>query len=405
MLISMAWRNIWRNPLRSGILIVSLVTGLLAGSFILAFFNGMRQEQMESAIRRRLSHLQLHHPDFRMEENPDQWIKDADTVGRFFQQLPSVNAVCTRLLLSGMASSAHGAAGVHILGVDAAAEAGLTGLNQHLLSGNYFSSFSIVPEVIIGRKLGEKLQLNAEQKLVLTFQNARSELTAAAFRISGIYSGSNTISEATDIYVNDSSLALLADIPSKTAHEVAVLLHRHDQLEEVLAISRHHFPQLETVSWKDLAPELRLMVESFELYMFIVIGIMLLALLFGMINTMLMAVMERKRELGVLMAVGMNRKRVFLMLVLETLFTALSGCLLGLPLAMLVINWTALEGIDLSRWSQGLSMYGLSTKVYPVLEFRYFIQIGIMAAVAALIAAIYPAQRALQLKPAEAIRK
>ncbi|MEM9983744.1 MAG: FtsX-like permease family protein, partial [Bacteroidota bacterium] len=204
-----------------------------------------------------------------------------------------------------------------------------------------------------------------------------------------------------NVYVRLADLQKLAKVGAGI-HEIAVVLDDIEQVDATAAAFTTDQVMAET--WADLAPDLRLISESFQVSMYIFIGIILLALAFGIVNTMLMAVLERTRELGMLMAVGMNRGRVFLMIMLETIFLVTVGGPLGLAVGYLLVSILGSIGIDMGSFSDAMSQFGMSSTVRPHLAGEYYFQIAIMVAVTALLSAIYPALRALKLKPVEAIR-
>jgi ABC-type antimicrobial peptide transport system permease subunit len=148
-----------------------------------------------------------------------------------------------------------------------------------------------------------------------------------------------------------------------------------------------------------------LLTDLFDQIMYIIIGIILLALMFGIINTMLMAVLERQREFGMLMAIGMNKQRVFFMVVSESVMLTCIGIPAGLLLTILTVDIFSRHGIDLSTFSKALSQFGFSNIVYPELQTHMFLPISMMTALTAILSAIYPAIKALQYKPAVAIHK
>jgi ABC-type antimicrobial peptide transport system permease subunit len=131
----------------------------------------------------------------------------------------------------------------------------------------------------------------------------------------------------------------------------------------------------------------------------------MLALVFGIINTMLMAVLERYRELGMLMAVGMNKLRVFTMIVLETIMLAIVAVVPGLVLGYATVTYFGKNGIDLSAFSKGMQQFGMSDIVYTDLDPGFYVQLAMAVGITAVIGAIYPAYKAIRLKPVEAIRK
>lgn len=148
-----------------------------------------------------------------------------------------------------------------------------------------------------------------------------------------------------------------------------------------------------------------MMFNMMDLMMYIVMIIIVIALVFSIVNTMLMAVLERTRELGMLRAIGMNKPRVFSMIVWEMLFLTMVGTPLGLLLSWLTVDYFEDAGINLAAFAEGLSEYGLSTVIYPTLPPVYYFNIALLIAVAALLSALYPAWKTLQLNPVEAIRK
>ena len=189
-------------------------------------------------------------------------------------------------------------------------------------------------------------------------------------------------------------------------HEIAVLLQDEEQVDECARDLSQQYPTARVESWKEISPELGLMVESLDQYMMIFFVIILLALSFGIVNTMLMAVLERVREIGMLMAIGMNKVRLFGMIAFETIFMVLIATPLGLLLAYLTIYWFGMNGLDLSGlYQEGYAAYGFKSIIYPQLDTMYYYRIMLLVGITALLASIYPAITALRLDPVKAIRK
>lgn len=147
------------------------------------------------------------------------------------------------------------------------------------------------------------------------------------------------------------------------------------------------------------------MVKSLMLQMmYLFVMIIMLALMFGIVNTMLMVVLERRREFGMLMAVGLSRRRVFTMVLFETVTLAVTGGIAGMLLGAGSIAITRKTGIDLSALGEGLAAMGYSPMVYPAIDFSFFMLLTVMVIVAGILAAVYPAFKALALDPAAAVR-
>src|SRR5690606_28222968 len=136
----------------------------------------------------------------------------------------------------------------------------------------------------------------------------------------------------------------------------------------------------------------------------IFMGIILLALAFGLVNTMMMSVLERTREIGMLLAVGMNKFRVFAMILLETGFLIMTGAPIGLALGLGTIAILHKTGIHLTRYAEAYSSFGYAPDIYPTLYGNQLGMIVLMILATSILAALFPARRALRLSPAEALK-
>lgn len=404
MLVQIAWRNIWRNKMRSFVVIGSVTLGIWAGIFILAFSWGLYQSNIRDSVYKQLSHIQIHHPSFIKEKDPEFSIANTGKILDSLNADKRILAASSRVISTGMISSPTTASGVKILGVHPSSEAKQTGLNENVINGNYFDSGKD-NEILIGQKLAKKLKVKLRSKVIVTFANIDSEMISAAFRVGGVYKSKNTSLDEENVYVLKDHLRELLELKPTESNEIAILLKNEEDLISVKNYAAGLVPGGKVEDWKELSPELGLVIESFNLYTYLISGIILLALIFGIINTMLMSILERIRELGMIMAIGLNKRKLFSMILLETLFLTLIGCPIGL-----LIGWSSIEyfgeyGINISRFSEGLSSYGFSSIIYPALDNQKYAIVAIMCVITALLAAIYPAYRALQLNPAEAIRK
>ena len=404
MLLQIAWRNIWRNKIRSLVVISSIVIGLWAGIFILSFAWGMYQNNIRESVNGQLSHLQVHQPDFTQEQEARYALTIPDTLLQRLRDDPRVASVASRLITGGMVASPTTVSGVSIYGVEPGREARQIGLDRHLQEGSYFGDGS-EQEIYIGEKLARKLKVKLRSKVVLTFTSVDSELISAAYRISGIYRSGNSSLDERLVYIRREPFRSLLGMHPSQSDEIAILLREDRSLSSFKGYLGGLFPEGKVEDWKDLAPELELIIDSFHWYTYIVVGLILLALTFGIVNTMLMSVLERVRELGMLMAIGMNRGKVFRMILLETLLLTLFGCPIGLLLGRLTVAYLGVHGIDLSVFSEGLESFGFNSVIYTELEMKYYWTVAAMSLATALLAAVYPAYRALKLNPAESIRK
>ncbi|HEX5624674.1 MAG TPA: FtsX-like permease family protein [Saprospiraceae bacterium] len=403
LLIKVAWRNIWRNKKRSAIIIAAIGIGLFAGIFLIAFYNGMIEERIRMAIEQEISHLQLHHPEFNKDHDPAFIIPQGPSVLQSIRSNPDVKAATGRIALYGMIASASGSSGVRINGIDPESEQAVTGIKNKLIAGNYFQN-DRKNEILISRRLIDKLKLNLRNKTVLTFQDHEGNLASGAFKISGIFKTSNGPYDEGNIFIRIHDIDSLCGLVG-AYHEIAVQLHSNLALDKSQQLLQKNFPDLLTENWMQISPELELTVSVTDQMVLIFMGIILLALAFGIINTMMMSVLERTREIGMLLALGMTRFRIFGMIVLETIFLVLAGSPLGIAVALVAIRIASHTGIQFEKFKTVYESFGYGDTVYPVLHLPQFLLILALVVITALLSAVFPARSAFKINPVTSIRK
>jgi ABC-type lipoprotein release transport system permease subunit len=240
--------------------------------------------------------------------------------------------------------------------------------------------------------------------VVITVQDVHKDISSGAFRVGGIYDTPNGMFNEMNIFVRFDELATLLDTGGEV-HEIAALVSRHEDAVPVTDYYQVQYSGLSVESWMDLSTGMRFMVEAMDSYMVIIVGIVLLALLFGIVNTMLMSILERTRELGMLMCVGMSRLRIFSMILMETLMLSATGGPLGILLAWITVNYFSDHGIDLGPFAQVYQDLGYAPVIYPLMNAGDMIVVSIMVLVMAVLASVFPAYKGLKLKPVEALNK
>lgn len=403
MIASIAWKNIWRNRIRSGVIISAITIGMFAGVFTTTFYKGWMNQRLESGVETEVSHIQIHNKAFNDNFELKSFIPDGEAIGEEISRESFVNGVSPRLVVQAMIASSETGGGVKIMGIDPKKEMTVTNLYTKVPDGKYFEGVKRNP-ILIGQKLAEKLKVKLNSKLVVTLQDIQGNIISEAFRVCGIYDANNGMYEEMNVFVLKTDLARIVHLDEAVAHEIAVHLKDHDQLTlntETIALKHK---DLLVQNWKQLAPELGYINEIGDMYVYIFVVIILLALGFGIVNTMLMVVMERTKEIGMLMAIGMSKFRVFWMLMLETVLLTMTGGLLGVLLGLIVSWATQKNGIDLSFYAKGLEDMGYSSLVFPVIVPKMIAVIGFLVLITGIVASIYPARKALKYKPAEAIR-
>lgn len=389
--------------MRSSVIIMAITAGLTGGIFTVALYNGMTEQKLRAAIDTQTAHLQIHANGFQQNKDIRLYLKRVPDMLKIIQGQKDIQAVAPRLVVTGMAASSAANTGVQLNGVLPDKEKGISTIYRHMTEGDYFGQ-NKKNQILISSRTAKKLNVKMNEKVIVTLQDIHGDIVGAAFRVTGIFKTNHSQFDETNVFARKQDLERITSMRGQV-NEIAIRVYDMETVPRVQQYLQKKLSSADTEiqSWREIQPELAYISDATWQMNYLVLIIILLALAFGILNTMLMAIFERVKEIGVLMAVGMSQPRIFFMIILETVFLSLTGAAIGMAVSALLIYATNRSGIDLSMFSEGLEAYGVGSIIYPQLEPRFYGTLGMMVIVAALISALYPAFRALRLNPAEAI--
>ncbi len=408
LLLSMAWRNIWRSPWRSGVVVGAMALGVWAGIFMMGLAQGVNDTRTANALDDYIGHAQITDSSFIDNQEVQAIIADPHSWTDALDAHPEVESWSERLLITAVMQSGAASAPVQVLAVDPEREAQVFKAPRRMHEGAFDST-----GITLGLKLAEQLGAGLGDRVVLTFQDLRGEIHSSLYQVSGIYDGISNLVEGIQVYVPLAELApeLLGTADSLSqpmvAHQIHFRVRNLDSLDQTVgeltaAVANPGSSVLRT--WRAISPDLRYADEVLAQSLLLFMAVILFAMAFGILNTMLMAILERTRELGMLMAIGMTRRKVFRLVVLETLLLSFAGLPLGLLLGHLTIAVTSRTGISLTGVEKGMAELGLQSTIYPVPVPEYFLPVALLVAVLGLLSSLYPARKALKLNPIESMR-
>lgn len=471
MILSIGWKNVWRNKTRSLVVIVALILGIFGGVMATGIMNGWIAQRVHDCIYNEVSHAQIHNPQFLLNEELQHTIANYNTVVATLDTMQGVVAYSPRVKLFSMVQSDWAASGLVVKGVDPAMEMRVSEVHRNLIAGEYLGKNYKIPSIVIGSKAAETLKLLNYQvtqakidsidrvafppelvaklapigdkrfrkdkefrdalrgvltgqeieiygdKLVkyfsfyrmntsirLTVQSKDGSLQNPVFRVRGVYKTSNAMFDGMTAFVDRNALNQFTGLNDKDVQEIAIISTDNESGAMVGDKLAAYLPGSNVMSWKKLSPEIAMYSEFSAWIGYTYVGIILFALVFGIINTMLMSVLERFKELGMLMAIGMNRVKVFAMIMFESVALSLTGGLTGLLISGFVVHSLSKTGINFGMWAEGFEAIGYSATVYPTLTWENYLTVTLLVVIAGIIASLWPARRALKLNPAEALR-
>lgn len=384
---------------------MAVAIGLFGGLAATGIMKGMVVDMVKNTLETQVSNIQIHNNNYMANKEVDFLMKNSSDIIAKIKTDQAVIAVSERTRSFGMASTASKGLGVMINGIEPENEKKVTQIFKKIKEGNgsYFTS-NKKNRILISEKLAKKLNVKLKSKIVITFQDYEGSLTGASFKVEGIYKTHNGMFDDQNVFVKKTDLDRLLNMPKNTSHEIAILLNDFQVTPETVERIEKIVPNYLVEGWYDIDPYLKLTSSLTTYMLFIFMSIIMLALGFAIVNTMLMVILERTKELGMIMAIGMNRFKVFKMIMFETSMLAAVGGLLGIVISLLFTWYYGNVGIDISEVAQGFESIGYSSVMHPVLELIDYIEVIIMVLTTGIIASIFPTIRALKMKPAEAVR-
>ena len=402
-LATLAWRNLWRNYRRTLIMLAAIVLGVWAMIFFSAMMRGMLDEMMHAGLRVLPGEVQIHHLEYRDDPSVVNSMSMPDGKLREALDSPPITAWTARVKVPGMISSERDNRGVQLLGVDPAGEIAFGFDPDTVIEGRFLAS----PEdkgIVIGRKLADRLETKLGKRVVIMSQDPDNEVADRGVRVVGIYKARLQATEELFVYVGRSTLQKMLQAGDKVS-EIAVTAGNYQEVDHWWpAIAVAAGPDLDTQPWMVLDGYLNSMLTVQGNMNVVIMIIIFLALSFGLVNTLVMAVFERVREIGLMMALGMRPQWVMYQVLLESLILLSLGLVVGNALAVATI--LPLEsGIDISVVGEGLEMAGMGTVLYPSLALEDMMMSTAVVLILGLLASLLPAWRASRYNPIEALAK
>jgi ABC-type lipoprotein release transport system permease subunit len=415
LILRFSWRNIWRNRRRTLLTLSAITIGMISLIFGRGYIAGAIQAMLEPGIRLSTGHIRLAHPEYlRLERTlpKERLIRPLGQIMKRAASLPGISSQHPQLRFRALAVHEGNNEPCQVLGIDAAAD------NRHVRLGDFITQGAFLTEgpdsLVIGRGLAEKLMVGVGDELLLVASDINYATYALPFRISGILSIGISGLDRNGILIHLDKAAQLLDAPD-AAHELLLFCKDRNQAPDLADSLRHSLkdlPGLEvTVApWQenDMVRETLPLVQrawgSILLILMMLVGLVIL-------NTMLMTVMERYREIGILKALGLKNREVVAMIFCESAILGTLGTLVGGILGTVLTLIAARTGIDMGQAMNPeifakaeIPISFIGSTLRPVLTPAMVMGAVIFGIVTALAAVLYPAMKARAMSPVDAFR-
>ncbi len=400
----MAWRNIRRNLRRTLITLSAITFGLAAMIAFFGFTDGFHAQFVENTVKAYTGHIQIYRSGYHDDPQLNRSIANASEIIKKLKREPALDTYAERVEVQGLISTAENSYGVLIRGIDPGAEVKITGIKERIIKGEYLNEGK-GRGVLVGYRLAEKLNAEIGDKIVLMVQAADGSLTAELFRLQGTFRIGSIELDSSFAIVTLKDAQALSLLGNKIT-EIAVMLKSPG---DVLPVSKRLKESLvpsgyEVYTWEELMPALQEMIDIDNIFMYLILLVILVVVSLGILNTMLMSILERTREFGIMMAVGTSPRNVIMLVMLESFFIGLIGMISGAGIGIGINRIISIKGFDLSSWGGATEFFAiLDPVIYPETDLVNVLWSCAAVFLTALVVSIYPAIRAARLRPVEAM--
>jgi ABC-type lipoprotein release transport system permease subunit len=404
-LLKMAWRNVWRNRRRTIIGVVAIALGLALMLFFDGMLGGAKQAIYGNTVKLQGGNVQVHAPRYRERAKrlPLLPLPDPDAAVQAALVQPQVIAASKRIETSGMVSSREGTFPVVITGIEPEQEAAVSLVAGKIVQGRYLATGD-EDVLLVGQALAKNLEVTVGDRVTMVGRATHEQMRRRTMTVVGIYEMGLPDAEKSMVYVSLAEAQTLFDLRDQ-ATEVAAYLESVGQEPSVVASLQAALPGYEVDAWDTLDPSTKQTMEMEDQVMSVFGLIILLIAGVGILNLMLMAVFERTREIGLVAAMGLKRREIVILFLLEGILIGLLGALVGSVLGGVVIAYYGKVGLD---WAAASTEYSplaalLGGRLYFRIGMDVLLSRALTVAIIAALASLYPAYQASKREPADAL--
>ena len=352
--------------------------------------------------RNRIGHIQVHREGYLDKPSLYKTIDDLSAVGEVIQSTPGVEAWTPRIYGAGLGSVGEKSTAIQIIGVDVARETEATRFDQKIVDGNTLAE-TPSHEAVIGKGLAKIVSATVGSEIVIVSQGADGSIANDVYKIVGIVESGDDATDRVGCYLHIKDAQELLVLNGRV-HEIVVIVSNINQVDKITRAieTQLNDPTLDVAPWQEVAKSFYRAMQTDQQGDAISRLVIMLIVAIGVLNTVLMSVLERTREYGVLKAVGTKPMQVFWLVVCEVVTIALASICVGAILGALVNYLLSIYGIT---YPEEITYGGMKLKtLYAVVNVRCLVIPAITVLVSAAIVSLYPAIKAARIMPAKAMR-
>ncbi len=403
-LLDLAWRNTLRNPRRTALTLFAFALGVTALVCAWSVFDGGNEQMINNMTGNYTGYVQIHRKGYIDDPTVDRAFGAADVAALRVRDIPGITATTPRMEALALISSKSNARALQLIGVDPQQEPQVTALHKKIAAGHYFQPGE-KGGILIGQSLARMLEVHEGDELAVLTQGMQGSIGAQRYRVQGIYNTQNDMVDSLKVFISMTDAAELLSSEGQMT-TIALRLEEREQADRVVRqLGAQLGEGFEVEGWKALLPEVAQSVDFHES-----VGKFITVILFGIVasgvaNTVLMSVLERRREFGVMMAVGTSARQVFRIVIYEGLILGLLGFAIGLAVSYMLVSHFGASGIEFAKQGDAIqNMQGVSRVIHPHLGLGRMLYICAAVLFVILLASLYPAWKIARMLPLHAMQ-
>jgi len=404
-----AWRNLWRNKRRTLILILAITIGLWGVLISMAWVNAWLDDTVKNSTSTTVGHVQLQAPGY--YDNPQVRLNlpDDEKLLKQLSSLPTTKGAGARVRGQVLLSNAEKAEMGELVGADPTREGDLSVIPGHIVEGRWLKPGE-TGKIVVGQEFLKKFKTKIGRRVIIRGNNALGEISDAAFRIVGAYRTNLMQFDRRTAYVTLADAQKFFAVEGRVTEYVLTASSPQfsEQLKnEVTALALPPASEgkpIVVTTWLEQLPLVVKMMEMAGAFMWYFYAFFFVAMAFGIANSFLMVVHERRREIGMMLALGVRRRTVLGVLMIEAFLLAIVGSIVGNGIGVAVVAYLGKYGLDLSRWAEGMNQFGMSSVIYFFLRLEDVVTATLATAITCIAVTLYPAYKASRLRPVETLR-
>ncbi|MEA3227801.1 MAG: FtsX-like permease family protein [Campylobacterota bacterium] len=397
LILKMAWKNAFLRVSRTVLVIIMIGVSMSMMLAIQGIYDGMVLNMVDKSKRSDSGEISLYAKEFRVERDIKYSIKNSDEIREEIESYEDVESVVLRLRADGLASTARKSSFASLVGIDLKDEEKFGKFSQFLKRGKIELNKR---DAIIGIEIAKTLKLKIGSKLIFSTQDSIAEINSIALKIVGVVQTTNISLDKTAIFVDIKTINKFLSMPKGEVTQIAIRTDNQN-IYKKLKIKYNH---LEVKTFLELQPLMSMMQDMVVIFNSVTFFIMMIVVFIGIIGVMYVSILDRVREFGIMIGIGMSYRYIRLQIVLESIFIGFTGYILGVILGLIFLVYLKEYGLDLSSFSDAMESWGMESVLYATIKLSYFTTTFVAIMSASVLSVFLPLRKIKHLNPVEVIK-